>query len=168
MIKKIEVFGAEYYAYLNDVIWYVKQNSGSSADAEDLYQDALIVLLEKLSQDDFILKASLKTYIFAICKNLWLKNIRYNKIKVNIDEAVFTEFFDEISLDIEKEKSQKEKLQTYLLEITDHCRELIEELYLKSIDLKEIQKKYNYTTKHNLNNQKYKCLQQIKKFSENK
>ena len=62
-MKKTEIFGAEYYAYLDDIIWYVKQNNGTSSDAEDLYQDALIVLLEKLSQDNFHLSASLKTYI---------------------------------------------------------------------------------------------------------
>ena len=45
-MKKTEIFGAEYYAYLDDIIWYVKQNNGTSSDAEDLYQDALIVLLE--------------------------------------------------------------------------------------------------------------------------
>jgi DNA-directed RNA polymerase specialized sigma24 family protein len=60
-MKKTEIFGAEYYAYLDDIIWYVKQNNGTSSDAEDLYQDALIVLLEKLSQDNFQLSASLKT-----------------------------------------------------------------------------------------------------------
>ena len=165
-MKKTEIFGAEYYAYLDDIIWYVKQNNGTSSDAEDLYQDALIVLLEKLSQDNFHLSASLKTYIFAICKNLWLKKLRRVKTIVNWEHINQSDFFEEISDDIEKEKSEKEKIDAFFLEITDHCKELIEELFLKSATLDEIQKKYNYASKHNLSNQKYKCMQQIKRYRE--
>ncbi|WP_374444317.1 RNA polymerase sigma factor [Epilithonimonas sp.] len=165
-MKKTEIFGAEYYAYLDDIVWYVKQNSGTLSDAEDLYQDALMVLLEKLTQDDFQLSASLKTYIFAICKNLWLKKLRRVKVTVGLDEITQNDFFEEISEDIEKERSEKEKIDAFFLEITDHCKELIEELFLKSASLDEIQKKYNYATKHNLSNQKYKCMQQIKRYRE--
>ncbi|PZU91658.1 MAG: sigma-70 family RNA polymerase sigma factor [Chryseobacterium sp.] len=165
-MRKIEIFGVEYYAYLDDIIWYVKQNNGTSSDAEDLYQDALIVLLEKLNQDDFQLSATLKTYIFAICKNLWLKKLRHIKGIVKLEDIKQNDFFEEISDDIEKEKSEKEKIDAFFLKITDHCKELIEELFLKSATLDEIQKKYNYATKHNLSNQKYKCMQQIKRYRE--
>ena len=85
---------------------------------------------------------------------------------VKSGKEILDDFFEEISDDIEKEKSEKEKIDAFFLEITDHCKELIEELFLKSATLDEIQKKYNYATKHNLSNQKYKCMQQIKRYRE--
>jgi DNA-directed RNA polymerase specialized sigma24 family protein len=52
------------------VEYFILNNNGRTDDAEDIFQDTMIVLLEKLRQDDFMLTASIKTYIMAIAKNL--------------------------------------------------------------------------------------------------
>ena len=53
---------------------YVTSNSGSDSDAEDIFQEALIVIYQKLRDDKLILRASLSTFIFSICKNLCVSN----------------------------------------------------------------------------------------------
>ncbi|MFM7765815.1 MAG: RNA polymerase sigma factor, partial [Sphingomonadales bacterium] len=54
---------------------YVIKNQGREEDAEDLLQDALIVLWQKVQQGNFVLSSKLSTYMMAICKNLWLKRL---------------------------------------------------------------------------------------------
>ena len=39
-------------------------------------------------------------------------------------------------------------------------------MFFKEKAVEEIQKEYGYASKHNLQNQKYKCVQQIKKMKE--
>lgn len=51
---------------------YVKQNKGNEEDAQDIFQEAIIVLVGKVKKPDFILTATLSTYLFAISKNIWL------------------------------------------------------------------------------------------------
>ena len=66
-------FGQLYKTYFSMVNRFVLNNSGQTEDAEDLFQDTMLVLIEKLRQDNFELTASIKTYIMAIAKNIWLK-----------------------------------------------------------------------------------------------
>src|SRR6185436_11226786 len=65
---------------------YVKQNSGSRQDAEDIFQEAIIVLLNNIRHPGFQLTASLKTYLFSISKNLWLKKLRAGRPVTIADE----------------------------------------------------------------------------------
>jgi DNA-directed RNA polymerase specialized sigma24 family protein len=39
-------------------------------------QDALVAIWQKVSQPDFSLSSRLDTLVFAIARNLWLKNLR--------------------------------------------------------------------------------------------
>ncbi|RZM02674.1 MAG: sigma-70 family RNA polymerase sigma factor, partial [Pedobacter sp.] len=53
----------------------VINNSGSADDAQDIYQETLIVLFEKVSAGDFELNCQLKTFIYAVARRLWLKQL---------------------------------------------------------------------------------------------
>jgi RNA polymerase sigma factor (sigma-70 family) len=65
-----------YAFYFPAIAAFVVQNRGSHADAEDIFQEAVMVLLEKVRQPNFELTSSLKTYLFAIAKYTWLKRLR--------------------------------------------------------------------------------------------
>ncbi len=59
----------------------VSKNGGSSEDASDLFQDGMVVVYEKAMDVDFTLSSSLKTYLYAVCKNKWLMQLRKRKTK---------------------------------------------------------------------------------------
>jgi len=54
---------------------FVLNNNGTKDDAKDLFQEALIVLIQKLKIPEFELTANIKTYMYAIVRNLWLKKL---------------------------------------------------------------------------------------------
>lgn len=60
-----------YALYFQDVKRFIIARKGTEQDAEDVFQDTLVILIEKLRRDNFQLTASLKTYIIAIAKYLW-------------------------------------------------------------------------------------------------
>jgi predicted DNA-binding protein YlxM (UPF0122 family) len=48
------------------------------------------------------------------------------------------------------------------------CKSIIEDFYIADLSMEEISVKFNYTNADNAKNQKYKCLQRLKKlFFEN-
>ena len=49
---------------------------GKESDSADLFQDALLVLMEKLNDKDFTLHCEINTYLFSICRNLSLIYLR--------------------------------------------------------------------------------------------
>jgi RNA polymerase sigma factor (sigma-70 family) len=159
-------FGELYKTYFGMINRFVINNNGQTNDAEDVFQDTMIVLLEKLRQDNFVLTASVKTYIMAIAKNLWLKRLRTSYKQLEYSEIYDDRFFEDINQTIEQDKTYLEKLQHYLHKITAHCKGLIHDTFFKEKTIEQIQKDYGYSTKHNAQNQKHKCMEQIRKVKE--
>lgn len=159
-------FGQLYKEYFGMVNQFINNNNGRTDDAEDIFQDTMIVLLEKLRQDNFQLTASIKTYIMAIAKNLWLKRLRTSKKEIEFTSSFDDFFFEEINLAIDQEKTYFDRLQNLLHRITEHCQGMIYDIFFKEKSIEQIQNEYGYSTKHNAQSQKHKCVEQIKKVKE--
>jgi len=76
------------YIYKNSftpVKQLILHNAGSDSDAEDIFQEALIIIFKKLrDQSHFRLEAAFTTYIYSVARLLWLKHLRQIK-KIEID-----------------------------------------------------------------------------------
>ena len=69
----------------NPVKQLILNNAGSENDAEDIFQEALIIIFKKLKEDQkFELTSAFTTYVYSISRLLWLKNLRNIK-KIEID-----------------------------------------------------------------------------------
>ncbi|SDS45856.1 RNA polymerase sigma factor [Christiangramia echinicola] len=156
-----KVFSRIYNEYFPMVEKFVLINSGNTFDAKDLFQETSIILFKKLEDDNFKLTARLKTYLMAIAKNLWYKKIRDKKEFAGLEDYTHG-FYEDIDLYIEKEKSNFEKLLFLMGKVSKHCNQLINDIFFKTISIDEIQQNYGYTSKHNAQNQKHKCIKQIK------
>ena len=76
------------YIYKNSfqpVKQLILNNAGSENDAEDIFQEALIIIFKKLKEEDkFELTSAFTTYVYSISRLLWLKHLRNIK-KIEID-----------------------------------------------------------------------------------
>jgi DNA-directed RNA polymerase specialized sigma24 family protein len=54
---------------------FILANNGSYDDARDVFQEAMIALYEKAQSGSFVLTCQIKTYIYSVCRRLWLKKI---------------------------------------------------------------------------------------------
>jgi RNA polymerase sigma factor (sigma-70 family) len=69
----------------NTVKQLILHNAGSDKDAEDIFQEALIIIFKKLKEEPgFELTSAFNTYIYSIARLLWLKHLRQIK-KIEID-----------------------------------------------------------------------------------
>mgnify|MGYP003630544858 CR=1 FL=1 len=158
--------GRLYNDNFNKISKYVLNNSGNIADAEDLFQDTMIVLIGKIRQEQFQLTASIDTYMYAISKNLWLKKLRDRKTQLPLENMQNIIPQNSMMNVVENEKTYVERLKGYLQKITDHCYGLIRDFFFNQKAIEDIQEEYGYTTRHNAINQKYKCIKQIRKLKE--
>jgi len=63
---------------------YVLKNCGSMQDVEDVLQDGLYKFLNVYNKNGFEPEHKLENYIFSICRNCWLKEIKKKgKFKLN-------------------------------------------------------------------------------------
>ena len=69
--------------YFKKIESFIKSNSGNHEDAKDVFQDALMTIYIKSKNEDLSnLNCSFYTYLYAICKNLWLNKLRKRKQEV--------------------------------------------------------------------------------------
>ncbi len=157
-----------YKFYYPSVKNFIVKNNGTSDDAKDIFQETILVLLEKVPKDDFSLTSSLKTYIFAISSNLWLKRLRdSNKmVKGELDcYERYLEDYEEAEEEIRENNSNK-ALNIFKV-ITNKCIVLLKAIFYDEKNIDTITKEFGYSNKHNAQNQKFKCLEQARKGSDN-
>jgi RNA polymerase sigma factor (sigma-70 family) len=156
-----------YKFYFSSVASFIKQNCGNNEDAEDIFQEAIIVLLQKVRQSDFVLTSSLKTYLYAVAKKLWLKRLRDNNLRIVDNELSSATYTPETeTFEIEPEKSIEEKVENWLLKITRNCQNILKALFFYEVPMDNLMVKMGWKNKHTASNQKHKCIQQIKNAKE--
>lgn len=166
------VLSALYKKYYNIVLKFIVNNSGTEEAARDIYQEAVIILYEKAQQPDFALSCQLQTYIYSVVKRLWLKQLKNNGktfLFKDDDENEVVDVTADFSEYQEKEKDI-EKMNASLLQLGEPCSSLIKDYYVLKLNMEELAEKYGYTNADNAKNQKYKCLQRLKRhfFERNK
>jgi RNA polymerase sigma factor (sigma-70 family) len=147
-----------YNSYYPSVEKYVLMNSGSAQDAEDVFQDAVMVLLSYVSRENFNLTCALKTLVFAIARRLWLKQLRYRSRtetlnEIEIEQKDFITHWEEV----ESSERKYDSIPQVLSRISVHCSGLLKQLFLTG-KIPE-----HYKNNHTMRNQKYKCLEQARK-----
>ncbi len=126
-----------YESYLPIVINYIRKNGGNEEDARDVFQEALLVLYKQAKSGKFVLLASLKTYIFSICRHQWLKLLRKNQRVESFDESL--EIID-LSSDIVQlvEKAERFRLlQTHLSKMSESSQQILN-LHFQAYSTEEI------------------------------
>ena len=96
-----------YKSHFNMIQTLVINNSGSIDDARDIFQEALVVLYEKVRMGSFELNCQLKTYLYSVCKRLWLKRLQYNSRYVTPDVEV------ELTVSVEEDMAAHEKRDAF-------------------------------------------------------
>jgi DNA-directed RNA polymerase specialized sigma24 family protein len=148
-----------YWDYFASTQKYIVMNSGSAEDAEDVFQEAVLIFLHKIRQPEFALTCSVKTYLYAICKRLWLSELSRRKGQpisadnLEISDADFLSSDDEAK----QQEDQWNSLQVVMKQITQYCSKLLTEFFIDgkiSADFKN---------NHTRDNLKYKCLRQAQK-----
>ena len=157
----------QHYHIING--WLLK-NGGSPADLDDLFQEAMVVLVGKAQDEGFRLTCRMGTYLFAVSKHLWFKKLQQQNRGPQIlqhntgteDDDIGVAYEDDIKVHRERE-AHYEQLNVALEQIGEPCRSLLKAYYHEDKNMQEIAADFGYTNPDNAKNQKYKCLARLRK-----
>jgi RNA polymerase sigma factor (sigma-70 family) len=159
-----EALNKLYTGYFPMVLQFILNNSGDEADAKDVYQEAIIVLYDKIKSGNFELSSKLKTYLYSVSRRIWLKKLAQQSKKTNN----IADFEDVLAVDEdfeqhEQKDQQFEQMQKALDSLGEPCKTIIQDFYIHNLSMNDICEKFGYTNTDNAKTQKYKCLQRLKK-----
>ncbi len=154
-----------YKEYFPLIKFLVYENGGSGEDAEDVFQDGIIIIYNKISLNELKLTCSFKTYMYSVCRNLWLQKL--GKRKAIFDKLTDVEEFIDLPQDLLKEASIAEAemhriIQIHFLALPDDCQKVLK-LFLKNIPLRDIAGIMGFKTENYAKTRKYLCKEELKK-----
>ncbi|MEO6718964.1 MAG: sigma-70 family RNA polymerase sigma factor [Ferruginibacter sp.] len=157
----IEVIYRENYGAIQS---FVINNNGSADEARDIFQEAMIVLYEKSKLPKFSLSCQIKTYLYSICRRLWLKRLQQlSKYSTQVESLEETIPVEEEIEDHEKRNEDFILMENAMAKIGEPCKSLLDAYYIQKKSMQDIAADFGYTNADNAKTQKYKCLLRLKK-----
>ncbi len=159
-----EALNKLYVGYYPMILQFILNNNGNEEDAKDVYQEAIIVLYNKIKSGDFELTSKLKTFIYAVSRRIWLKKLsQESKKPMNVIDFADVEAVENDMEKHEEKDQQFEKMHSALVLLGEPCKTIIQDFYINNLSMQDISEKFGYTNTDNAKTQKYKCLQRLKK-----
>jgi RNA polymerase sigma factor (sigma-70 family) len=170
LIKKGDPRGLNtaYEAFRSEFVhWLMKSQKCDKEDAREYYQAAILIVYDNIHAGKLDnLRSSLKTYLFGIGKNLVWQQYRDTQRQ----QAIGAEFYLQNHLQADDDEGKAMEMN---LEIISHsfdqlgepCHELLEQFYFHRKSMDEICVTMGYKNPESAKNQKYKCMERLRKMA---
>lgn len=150
-----------YDLYFPSIRSFVINNNGLVEDAQDVFHDALIVVYRKAKDDSFELTSSLFTFLFSICKNLWLKKLKRNSRQSGVTiEGLKVLTLDASVLDVLEQSERFALYREKLMILGTDCQKLLQ-LFFDKKSMKEIALIMGFASEGYARKRKFKCKERL-------
>ena len=165
-LRKGDDSGLEELFYKNrrSVASLVIRNHGTEDDAEDVLQESLIVLWERVCKGTFEYQAKLSTFIYATAKNIWLRKLARQRRELPSSSETFeipsgdSSPFEEI-----EENERILAIEQAMEKIGNPCRDILLLYYWEENTMENIAVKLGFANADTVKSKKYQCKKALEK-----
>ena len=135
-------------------------NTGGFTDqAEDIFQEAMIIVYRKIITGKFELTCKFSTYIYAICKKIWIQEKRKSKRKVtSIEDTI--DIVEEPGYSEPDDQVLNEIVGKHFNELSKDCQKILK-MHFNKVNISDIQKVMGYDSSHYAMDRKYRCKKSL-------
>jgi RNA polymerase sigma factor (sigma-70 family) len=160
-----------------------KMTNGKISDyeLEDVFQDANIILYEKIVKGDFVLTATFQTYLNSVCRLQLLNTFEKSKLTTdyqdnsddNEDEnangyhSSITDSLDAVDHSKEPQFLAIETALEKMKAAGGHCYELLTLFWYHKKSMNELTTEFGYNNSDTTKNQKARCQKRLEKMAHN-
>jgi RNA polymerase sigma factor (sigma-70 family) len=155
-----DVLKYAYEQYYPMVRYLIIRNHGNDLDAEDTFQEAMVAIFEKARSNKLKLNCSFKTYIYSVCRNLWLQQLERDRSFLNFEDHEKLLASEELILYEDENRLRKKIFQKHFLELTEKCRRILL-MFIENIAFDEIARLMGLKNKHYAIKRKYECIRSL-------
>src|SRR5687768_5919068 len=117
-----------YQTYFGPCLHYVITNNGSHEDAEDIFQEVVVAFLYLVRQNRFRGDSSIKTFLYALNKKLWINELKRRGRAVKREEKY--ELLADRNLQKADVMIEQREAHQRLMEIIDELGEKCKQILL--------------------------------------
>ncbi len=156
-----------YNAHRRPITALVMRNNGTNDDADDIFQEALVVLWERVRAGNYAHTAALGTFLFATARNLWLRRLARARREQPLDPAGENTSTDDPSpLEELIEDERTMSIRNALSILGEPCRSLLVLFYWEEASMDEIARRLGLANAATAKSKKYQCKEQLKRLIE--
>ena len=145
-----------YDNYFQSVRNHVLNNSGSDDDVSDVFQDAIIVLYNQITEDKLRLTSDLKGYFFGIARNVWNSQLRKKQKTIELE-------FDLPDEEETEDQSDPtlERIISRVFQLLKPDQQMVLNLFSDGLSYEEIAVKLNLKNEVYARRKKYLCKEAL-------
>jgi len=142
---------------------YILENNGTEEDAADQFQDAIVVLYDKIRLKQYVMTSSLQTFLYAISRNIWLNKLRKRKSTSSLDK-LSVDPVDEYEVPDTKDKDKEQERAIKMISQLDmNCQEVLRLYYYERLRMTEIAERMNFKNDKVAKSKKSKCMRKLRR-----
>jgi len=118
-----------YRRYAGRIEQFICANSGSSADARDIFQEALIAITHQARRPGFVLNCPFEAYLYLVCRGKWfneLKRRKRNQVTISETEGFMEKSeADALAESTLLEEARQQLFHRFFEKLSENCRALL-------------------------------------------
>lgn len=132
--------------------------------ASDVFQDVIVIFYRQVAQGKLTrLDSQVKTYLFAIGKNLIRRTLAKEGRSISIEDMTIPDLPEESTLSSILHNEQQARMHRALAQLKQPCQKLLHLFYFQEMSLKDIQAVLPYKSPDVVKTQKARCMQYLRK-----
>ena len=154
-----------YNNHFDSLAAYIRSNQGTDQDAEDFFQETIVIFIDAVNNNKFRGESKVKTYLHAVMRNLWLNELKRRKRALNRETRYYEENpkVESSAQESFREHEIKEEVATLLGKLGAGCQKILHLFYYQDKSMKEIFREMDYKNEQIARNMKYKCMKEMHK-----
>lgn len=140
----------------------IQSKGGTKEEAEDVFQEALIIFYKKAKEPEFKLTSAISTYLYSVSRFLWKDRQKLKKINVDVGNEATVSDGENIEELLDQEKNYQ-LVEEVLKTIGEKCLKILQLFYYSGFSMREIARQVDLKSEKVAKNQKYKCLERARK-----
>jgi RNA polymerase sigma factor (sigma-70 family) len=174
--RKDSILEYLYREYYPQIFRIVAKHGGDEHDARDLFQEALIIIFNRLKNEDLQITTSFHNYFIVLCRFIWFRQNNiisdYDTSRLADESSVPDEHdgyivregevqTDNIYEEYLNNKSEK-IFQRHYRKLPGDCKRVLK-MFFRKRSFRDIAGKMNYSGENYARRKKYLCMQQLMK-----
>lgn len=155
------IFEFVYETYYPIIEGYVIHHQGSQEQAKDVFQEAMIIVYNKIKSGNLELSCKFGTYLYAVCKNRWLQERKKYKLHIKKLKQRPMEVNDPGPADDPLLSLHLTDLfNKHFNELSTDCQKILS-MFFNDFTIEEIRAAMKYRDLHHAADRKYRCKKSL-------
>ena len=135
--------------------------NGSKADAADIFQEVMIIIINNINKENFRLYCKFSSYFYSIAKKLWFQELKSNHKRYKYDGYI-PDLVEDSGESDEMERNLIQLLKDHFKTLSKDCQKILR-MYLNNATNDRITKVMGYKNNHHTMDRKYRCKNSLKR-----